>query len=82
MPGARADRGVGVRPIALGLVGMSVVGMVAMVPGFGGGLGDAAADQQSCGDQGEGRTRPDCTARHCIIGIQHKLVPQTVLSHV
>src|SRR5437867_10472 len=58
VPGARADRGIGVHPVALGLVGMSVVGMVAVMPGFGGGFGDAATDQESCGDQGESRTRP------------------------
>jgi hypothetical protein len=58
VPGARADRGIGVHPVALGLVGMSVVGMVAVMPGFGGGFGDAATDQESCGDQGESRARP------------------------
>src|SRR6185436_2325608 len=41
----RADRGIGVEPAA---VGLRVLGVVAMVPGFGRSLGDAATDQESC----------------------------------
>jgi hypothetical protein len=48
-----------------------VVVMVAVMPGFGGRFGDAAADQESCGDQGESRTRPGLSSRHHIIGIPH-----------
>ena len=36
--------------------GVMVV-MVAMVPGFGGSFGDAATDQESCGDKSERRAR-------------------------
>src|SRR4051812_17207537 len=56
-PGALgADRSIGVQPAGAGCLGLvSVVVMVAMVPGFGGRLGNAAADQESCGDQGERR---------------------------
>jgi hypothetical protein len=48
----RTHRGVGVQPIAAdGLVGVAgVMGMVAVMPGFGGRFGDAATDQKSCGD--------------------------------
>jgi len=51
-----AHRGVGIPPVAAGRLGGMVV--VAMVPGFGGSLGNAAADQESCGNQRESRTRP------------------------
>src|SRR5829696_5306550 len=45
----RADRGIGVQPIAaLGFV--RVAGVMAVMPGFGGRFGDAATDQESCGD--------------------------------
>src|SRR5437899_1440806 len=61
-PGALgADRGIGVQPVAAGcrgFAGVMVVVVMAMMPGFGGSLGDTAAGQESCGDQGEGRTRP------------------------
>jgi len=47
----RTHRGIGVHPVAVGLMGVAgVVGMVAVMPGFGGCLGDAATDQKSCGD--------------------------------
>jgi hypothetical protein len=52
-------------------MGLGVMGMVAMVPGFRRRFGNAAADQESCGDQGESRTRPGLSSRHHIIGIPH-----------
>jgi len=61
-PGALgADRGIGVQPVAAGRLGFAggvmMVVVMTMMPGLGGSLGDAAAGQESCGDQGEGRTR-------------------------
>jgi hypothetical protein len=48
-----------------------MVVVMAMVPGFGRSLGDAATDQKSCGDQSKRRTRPGYGSRQQLFGIQH-----------
>jgi len=73
VPGGGDHGGIGVTPVAAGgfggVVGMMVV--MPVVPGFGGCFGDAAADQESCGDQCERRARPGYRSRRKHIGIQH-----------
>src|SRR5437763_3670069 len=71
--GAGADRGVGIAPIATGGLGdmVGVVVMTIVMPGFGRSFGDAAADQESCGDQSKRRARPGYRSRPKLIGIQH-----------
>jgi hypothetical protein len=50
---------------------MVVMEVAMMVPGFSGGFGDAAADQESCGEESERRARPGYISQRELIGIQH-----------
>ena len=76
----RGDRGIGVAPGGVGgriagVVGMMVMAVVVM-PGFGGGFGNAPTDQESCGEKCERRTRLGYFSQRRVLGYQHMLVPR------
>jgi hypothetical protein len=57
------------------MVGMMMVAVM-VVPGFGGSLGNTAPDQESCGEDGDRRTRLGYVSQRQVLSIQHILVPQ------
>ena len=50
--------------------------VVAVVPGFGRRFGDAATDQESCGEKPECRARPGYKSQCRLLGFEHIIVPR------
>jgi hypothetical protein len=55
---------------------------VAMVTGFGRGFGDASANQESCGEDRQRRTRPGYASQCWLLGCQHLCSPSASIAPV
>ena len=55
---------------------MVAMAVMMMAMGFGGGFGDAATDDKSCGANSQRRTRPGSNPQRQFLEFQHVIVPQ------